>query len=202
MKYLIFLLFAGFAQVGISAQTVSGFIGKSGSNLFLIPQNSTNYYALVAGNDDVKESLDRLGKGDFITGQGALDTINKKLTVSSINYVGLRKLLGRWVGGDGMMVFKDFSRMKFSPRLAQNSTGNIPNNYQKEFRYTLSPSDGSEWALFLSDGKSTMFATVEFDAGKTSLQSEPLVIRKSTILMKIYESESGNIIRTLKLERP
>ena len=199
MKYLIFLLFVAFVQVGNSTQTVSGFIGKTADGLFLVPQNSANRYVLVAGNEDVRASLDRLDKGDFITGQGSFDSVDQRWTVNSIDYVGLKKLLGRWVGGDGVMVFEDFSRMKYSPRLAKQSVGSTPYDYEKDFRYTLSPSDGEEWALFLSDSKSTTFATVEFEAGNslTSLNQS-----KINIVMKIYESESGNIIRTLKLERP
>jgi hypothetical protein len=188
MKYMIFLLFTFTFQLVLGSQAVTGFLGKTATGFTLLSQNSKSKYTVIPANDDVVASLNRLTKGDLITGYGSLDTINKKLTLTSVDYVGLRKLLGPWVGGDGLLLFKDFSTMKYSPRFSKLGLEKPMTDYQKEFRYTLSPGDGDEWALFMSDDKSTTFATVVFD--------------KKQMIMKIYESESGNIVRTLTLGRP
>lgn len=189
MKYLMFLLFIFTTPLVLGAQSVTGFLTRSGDKFYLTPSKSSNRYLILPEDLDVVSSLERLNNGDLITGHGSIDTTNKKLRLISVDYVGLRKILGPWVGSEGQLMFKDFSTMKFSPRFSSKSNRENPRKaYQKEFRYTLSPSEGEEWALFLSDDKSTTFATVAFG--------------KRKITMKIYESESGRIIRTLKLERP
>jgi hypothetical protein len=189
MKYLVFLLFTFTVPLVLGAQSFTGYMTKKGANYYLFPQSSENAYLVIAKNEDVTDSLKRLSTGDLVIGNGSLDTVNKRINLNTVDYVGLRRLLGPWVSVDGLLVFKDFSTMKFSPRRTTTNNSNANFSFaQKEFRYTLSPSDGDEWVLFLSDDKSTTFATVEFN--------------KKTILMKLFESESGKLLRTLKLERP
>jgi hypothetical protein len=188
MKYIFFLLVTFSFQFVLGVQTFSGYMTKKDKDFYFTPKNSEFYYKIAAQNPDVQDSLDRLSNGDFIAGNGTLDTANKKLSIKSIDYVGLRKLLGPWIGTEGTLLFKDFSTMRFTPRFFDINLDSRLTNYQKEFRYSLTPSDGNEWGLFLSDDKSTTFATVEFT--------------KNKVIIKIFESESGKIVRTLKLERP
>jgi len=188
MKY-IFFLFATFSfQFVLGIQSFSGFMTKKGADYYFTPKSSSILYRINPATTNVQASLDRLGSGDFIAGNGSLDTINRKLTVASVDYVGLRKLLGPWTGPEGTMLFKDFTTMRFTPRFRDIDMDSNLSTYQKEFRYSITPSDGNEWGVFLSDEKSTTFATVEFT--------------KNKVIMKIFESESGKIVRTLKLERP
>lgn len=188
MKYIFFLLATFSFQFVLGVQAFSGYMTKRGTAYFFTPKSSELFYKIIPVTPDVQESLDRLASGDFIAGNGSLDTTNKKLSVESVDYVGLRKLLGPWVGAEGTMVFKDFTTMRFTPRFRDINMDSRLTNYQKEFRYSITPSDGNEWGLFLSDDKNTTFATVEFT--------------KNKVIMKIFESESGKIVRTLKLERP
>jgi hypothetical protein len=161
---------------------------KKGPNYYFSPKSSELFYKVNPLTLDVTDSLKRLENGDFIMGNGTLDTINKKIGIESVDYVGLRKLLGPWVGAAGTLVFKDFSTLGFTPYFRDYKLNARHPSYQKEFRYSMSPSDGNEWALFMSDDKSTSFATVEF--------------KNKKVIMKIFESESGKVVRTLKLERP
>lgn len=188
MKYIFFLLVTFSFQFVLGAQAFSGFMTKKGSDYFFTPKSSELFYKITTTSSDVTDSLARLDNGDFIAGNGTLDTTNKKLDIETVDYVGLRKLLGPWIGSDGTMIFKDFSTMRFTPRFREFKMDSQLTSYQKEFRYSITPSDGNEWGLFLSDDKSTTFATVEFT--------------KNKVIMKIFESESGKIVRTLKLERP
>jgi hypothetical protein len=200
MKLTIFLLATFSIQLALGAQVFSGYLTKKDSNYYLTTKNSEILYKVTALTYNVDDSLKRLENGDLILGNGSFDVINKKINIESIDYVGLRRLLGPWVGTDGIMDFKDFSTMRFTPRyrnIHKDINGHLNEsirfeakltNYQKEFRYSMSPGDGNEWALFVSDDKGTNFATVVFSTKK--------------IIMKIFESESGKIVRTLKLERP
>ncbi len=188
MKYIFFLLVTFSFQLVLGVQAFSGYMTKKGTNYYFTPKSSALFYMILAENPDVQDSLSRLENGDFLAGNGTLDTTNKRLSIETVDYVGLRKLLGPWVGSEGTMVFKDFSTMRFTPRFRDINLESRLTNYQKEFRYSVTPSDGNEWGLFLSDDKSTTFATVEFT--------------KNKVIMKIFESESGKIVRTLKLERP
>jgi len=189
MKYILFLLATFSFQFVLGVQAFGGFLTKKGNDYFFTPKSSALFYKIAPMTPDVQASLERLENGDFVAGNGTLDTINKNLSIESVDYVGLRKLLGPWVGTDGTMVFKDFSTMRFTPRYREIKLDSGLTKYQREFRYSVTPGDGNEWALFLSDDKSTTFATVEFTKNKV-------------VIMKIFESESGKIVRTLKLERP
>lgn len=188
MKYIFFLLATFSFQFVLGVQAFSGFMTKRGNAYYFTPKSSELFYKITALTPDVQDSLDRLENGDFIAGNGSLDTTNKKLSIESVDYVGLRKLLGPWIGSEGTMVFKDFTTMRFTPRFRDINMDSRLTNYQKEFRYSITPSDNNEWGLFLSDENNTTFATVEFT--------------KNKVIMKIFESESGKIVRTLKLERP
>jgi hypothetical protein len=188
MKYIFFLLTTFSFQFVLGLQAFSGYMTKRGANYYFTPKSSELYYKIKPLTQDVKDNLSRLENGDFIAGNGTLDTTNKKLSIESVDYVGLNKILGPWIGTEGTMLFKDFSTMRFTPRFRDINMDSRLTNYQKEFRYSITPSDGNEWGLFLSDDKSTTFATVEFT--------------KNKVIMKIFESESGKIVRTLKLERP
>ena len=188
MKYIIFLFATFYIQLVLGAEAFNGFLFKKGNEFFFNPQNSKLVYEVYALNTDVNESLNRLDNGDFISGSGTLDPQCNKINIQSIDYVGLQKLLGPWITGDGTLVFKDFSTMRFTPRFGELKVDTRLSWYQKEFHYSISPKDSNEWALFMSDDTNTTFATVEFT--------------RKRIIMKIFESESGNIVRTLKLERP
>ncbi len=188
MKRILFLLATFSIQYVLGVQSFSGSLTKKGQNYYFTPKSSELFYKINSPSDIVLDSLNRLENGDFIIGNGTLDTTNKKINIESIDYVGLRKLLGPWNGAHGSMNFKDYSTMSFTPYLRDTKLVEKITGHQKEFRYSISPNDGNEWALFISDDKNTSFATVEFI--------------KKRVLIKIFESESGKILRTFKLERP
>lgn len=204
MKYIL-LLFVTFSLqitsgLAYGAQVFSGFLIREGCDFSFTPKNSAITYQVEALNYDVLDSLTRLDNGDFISGSGRFDTAQKKLSIQSIDYVGLQKLLGSWISTDGTIVFKDFSTMRFLPRIRGLNMDAHWKQYQKEFRYSISPKDRNEWALFMSDNMNTSFATVEFTGKFSGEFTKKLAEQK--IIMKIFESESGNIVRTLTLERP
>lgn len=189
MKYMIFLLVTFCIQFVLAAP-FSGFFVKKGPAYYFTPKSSKLLYKVVVLNSEVEGSLKRLQKGDMISGEGSLDTINKKISITSIDYVGIRRLLGPWSSAkDGTLIFKDFSTLRFIPRLRESLHSAADFSKQAtEYRYSISPSEGLEWTLFLSDDKSTTFATLEFSLTKVTI--------------KIFESDSGKVVRTLKLERP
>lgn len=191
MKYIAFWLATFSIQMTFGVQVFQGYLSKKNSSYYFSPANLDASYRVIPITLNVEKNLKRFENGDFIIGSGAVDTLHNKISIESVDYVGLRRLLGLWVGSDGVMIFKDFSTMSFTPPFSgveENKVGSNLNQYQKEFRYSMSPSDGNEWALFVSDTKGTSFATMEFS--------------HKNVTMKIFESESGRIVRTLKLERP
>ncbi|HEY8270146.1 MAG TPA: hypothetical protein VIG33_04610 [Pseudobdellovibrionaceae bacterium] len=191
MKYIFFLLTMFSIQWVFGVQVFEGYLTKNDGNYYFTPASADSFYKVHALTHNVEENLKRFENGDFIIGSGSLEAANKKINIESVDYVGLRRLLGMWVGTDGIMIFKDFSTMSFTPPFSgvkeDNKVRPSLTNYQKQFRYSMSPTDGNEWALFVSDDKGTSFATMEFS--------------NKNVIMKIFESESGKIVRTLKLER-
>lgn len=189
MKTIALLTCTFFAQFAVASQAYSGFINKINSNYYFNAANSTDSYQIVPLTQEVYKSLSRLSTGDAITGNGVLDLVHHSIALETVDFVGLRRLLGPWITEDGVMTFRDF----------YNMTYRALNGRVTEFHYSISPSEGNEWMLFLSDSTHTILATLEFDS---EFGLKPSNADKKHALMKIFESRSGRVLRTLKLERP
>lgn len=188
---LTFVLTLGWVGVAF-ANPLAGDIIETDGQLYLhIPNSECPRYEMVARNDDTTAHLRKLSVGDLINASGFLDSAQCKSFIESIEYVGLKKLLGYWYSKAGIITVRDFSSLSFYPMNASDlkDDGN-PSQRTGEpitYRYSVTPAEGSEWVVFLSNSKSTSFATIKFT--------------RKNIIMKIYDSENGKILQTLRLSK-
>ena len=187
MRFFLFVLTIVSSTAALAGSPVSGTISRAGQSLFLISDDPCSRYELTTSNEAAMDSLLKLSEGDTITATGTKDPSTCKIAVETIDYVGLKRLLGVWYSKDAFVTILDFSVMSFYPPSITDFTSGVnvgvePVNY----KYSVIPSEGKEWVLFLSDRRTTTFATLQFSKGPA--------------IMKIY-SESGAVSKTMVLFR-
>lgn len=193
MRFLLFVLSfvfsLVFASTAISAPPISGTIERDTTGIYLRVNDKCPRYLISSKSEDASQSIRKLSNGDTITATGLLDLETCTAVVETIDYVGLKKMLGYWYSEQGIMTVRDYTSLSFYPinirGLQQSSDFRTadPINY----RYSVTPSEGREWVVFLSDDTSTTFATIQF--------------KNDNATMKIYDSENGNVKKTLRLSK-
>nr|BFD59468.1 hypothetical protein CKG001_15750 [Bdellovibrio sp. CKG001]BFD62848.1 hypothetical protein BdHM001_15290 [Bdellovibrio sp. HM001] len=189
MRILLFVLILISGSVGFSARPLSGTIERDITGTYLRADSACVRYLVESESQDTEANIRRLSTGDTVTASGVLDPNSCVAYIESVDYVGLKKMLGYWHSSDGLLTVRDFNSLSFYPISVKD--------FQKgqdyaiidpiTYRYSVTPSTGKDWVLFLSDATSTTFATIRFN--------------KSRATMKIYDSETGNVTRTLHLSK-
>jgi hypothetical protein len=197
MRILIFVLTTVFAATALCAQPVAGVLAQEGTQLFISGDTFCSRYLVSAKSFEVLSHIKKLNPGDEISASGDKNLIDCSVVLESIDYVGLRRLLGMWLSNEALIKVKDFKYLSFYPlerssSLAQqlniygsNSTSEVATAV--DYTYSLTPSEGKEWVLFLSDSTKTLFATIS--------------LSKGSAVMKIYDSESGIVLKTLRMTK-
>ncbi len=193
MRVLFFVLTLVSSAMAVAAQPVSGIIIRKGQDILLQSNDSCSYYRIETKNPDAQASLDKLSPGDSLTASGLFDKTACIAVVDSVDYVGLKRLLGLWISKEGLISVHDFNTLSFYPE----SKTDLKRVFEKpddfsvgksvQYKYSVTPSDGKEWVVFLSDDESTTFATIQFS--------------KDLAIMKLYDSDNGNVTKTLILSR-
>lgn len=190
MKNVLIFSFLTLISAVVHATSLSGVLTKKDGQFFLTPSQSEQAYSLVNTAAEASDALLKLETGDYITGSGVIDEVQHKIELQALDYVGLKKLLGRWYSGDSVMNFTTFSNLSVYPfmkNLLQPAIiGPVP--LKTEFRYSTAPYYGGRWAVFLSDnGGNTIFATLE--------------ITGDSAVIRTVNTQTGTTIRTLRLVR-
>ncbi|WP_413584270.1 hypothetical protein [Bdellovibrio sp. HCB274] len=191
MRLLFFVLTLVTSAVVASAQTVGGTVALKGQQMFLKTDDPCNNYLVASNNETALSALVKLAPGDVITATGKKNPAHCTVSIESVEYVGLRRMLGNWYSSEAVINVQDFNTMKFYAAQKISETGN--KDYKSisqtpiEYSYSLVPSSGKEWVMFLSDSKSTTFGTIQFHRGSA--------------VLKIYSSDTGALNKTLILYR-
>lgn len=189
MRLLLFVLSLTASSVAFSALPLMGTVERDSTGTYLVTGQTCKRYVVDTKSEDAFKSVRKLSTGDSVTASGALDNETCTAVIESVDYVGLRKMLGHWYSAEGIMSVRDFNSLSFYPiSLKDFQNGSSyravdPINY----RYSVTPTEGKEWVLFLSDSKSTTFATIQFNKGAAT--------------MKIYDSETGRLTKVLHLSK-
>lgn len=185
-----FVLTLGATSFAHATAALSGEVVDFEGKLYLsLPEQSCPRYELIAKNNEASAHIRKLSEGDLINATGYLDSSLCQSHIESVEYVGLKKLLGYWYSKAGIITVRDFSLLSFYP-LNVRDLKDVSSEHSGEpitYRYSVVPSDGSEWVVFLSNSKGTSFATLKF--------------ARSIVTMKIYDSETGAILQTLRLSK-
>ena len=120
--------------------------------------------------------------------------MSKQAEFRSVDFIGLKRLLGYWWTTEGFLDVRTFSLMNFYDRPGSSvSAGDLPNvaprtdSIKKSYQYSVTPSSGVEWVVFLNDKETVYFTQVTFQGANAQ--------------MKVYNSESGALEKTINLLR-
>lgn len=176
-------LFMTFIQSSLpsAADTFAGFINQKDNQIYLIQGEANLTFPLRSLNQTTSQNLSKLTQGDFMVGHG--DLINNEIILSSIDFVGLKKLLGVWVTSQlySWVDFKDFTTVTtFLP----NATGS---KKVVRLKYSITPSEDKSWKVFFSDDNSIVLAS--------------LFLYADSAVLKFYDSENGNVSETIQLQK-
>jgi hypothetical protein len=191
MRLLIFVLTLCCSAWAIASTAVSGTIQRNGDVFLLRLENLGSVYQIDSSSPEVIESLTKLSTGDTLSGTGTIPYKSNKIILETIDYVGLRRMLGKWISNDGLLQVKNFSEMKFYPHTVPGASTNqtriglseVPTTYQ----YSVTPAEGKAWVMFLSDSNKTVFATIQIHGANATL--------------KTFDPETGAMTRTLRLTK-
>lgn len=192
MRILLFVLSILTSLPIFANQPIYGVVTRDTTKLSIVLDNNSDCtnFVISSKSEEASSAIKKLSHGDSLTATGQLNPSDCTALIESIEYVGLKKMLGKWYSADGIIDVRNYNLLSYYPIPI-----NIPNtdyvtfNVIKpiEYRYSLTPTDSTEWVLFLSDRTSTTFATIQFGKGNA--------------VMKFYDSETGDITKTLFLSR-
>ena len=180
---LVFFLF----QPRAFAMLYSGMITKSSPNNYRIKESRINKsYDLVFADPNIEIMLSKLKVDDFITFEGARSSTANTIRIKSVNYVGLKDLLGIWQGDDTYCYnFTSFTELwiyfRTSPSCAVRPIDG------RVYAYTINPSD-PDWIILLSDNQANYVGDV-------------IVNNEKSVKVSLYDSNTGNILRHINLKR-
>ncbi len=186
MKSFTFIFSLLLGSLSFAAQPINGVLDFKYEDVFLLTNSSCKSYRLNSISSDALKTIKKLATGDSITGMGVISEAECKIELQSISYVGLKKFIGSWYGDEGMYSIKDFATLIFYP-ISSISDPDLTNLEIIQYKYSLTPSSGKEWVLFLSDKTTTVFAT--------------LIINGDSAQISTYDSENGEITKTIHLTK-
>ena len=162
------------------ARPISGFVSVEGSQTYFIEHGTTPKYAIKPNKLEVIESLKKLGSFDFFQGQGEL--INGELLLDSIDFVGLRSLIGLWsVDRQSLFDFQDFQKV-----IIYKSFFNLMTP-RAQLHYSIAPSAGTDWKIFFTDENSVILAS--------------LILSNDHATLRFYDLENGEVYKKVELTK-
>lgn len=168
------------------ALTFEGIISKSKTSFTFLNKSDNQTYQVTGASPLIATYLAKLSDGDFVSVDGSRDVDQSILTVNSINYVGLKSLIGTWYGNnDFCYVFKnntDFSSSRRSGRRC------APTN-DFSYTYLLNPDSRSQsWVMLVSGEYQSYVGVLK-------------IINAASARLLLYNSESGEVMNSLNLTR-
>ena len=146
----------------VFADNLSGLINIENNKFFLLSENSTKLEVKPL-NQTTSLNLQRLNTGDFLMGTGEI--LNGNIVLQSIDFVGLKKLLGLWSSPTSWLNFESFSSVTV---LFPNDIR--PTSKSVTLQYSISPANQNTWRIFFSDEKSVALAILKLKEGTAEIQ--------------------------------
>lgn len=154
---------------------IKGYLVLESDPYRFVEADTLKSYKLRISTEAAKAAVTKLNNFDGISGV-ATKYDEETLLLESVEFVGLRRLLGKWKSPDELVQFIDYNRMQFSIG-------------PKELRmsYALSPGVGDTWRIFVSAQDAVLLGSLE--------------VRDETARIQIFDSETGSILKILPLTR-
>lgn len=193
MRVILFVLTFVSSTWAVAVQPVVGTIERKGQDILLKSNDACSFYRIDSKSSDAQETLEKLATGDSLTASGLFDKETCVAVIESVDYVGLKRMLGNWISKEGLISVHDFNTLSFYPetksdlKLLQKKSSDFSITKPMQYKYSVTPSEGKVWVMFLSDAESTTFSTIQFN--------------KDLAIMKLFDSDNGKVTKTLILTR-
>ena len=164
----------------IQAASLNGFVTLVRDQYTYIDPQTNRRFTIKPTKVDTQESLKKLKNLDFFQGQG--DFSGDDLLLDTIDFVGLRRLLGLWTAdSSAIMDFQNYSKVVVyrSPIL--------PSTSKSLLQYSIAPSSGTDWKIFFTDDKDVLLAS--------------LVLQDARASLKFFDLQSGEVVKTVEMSR-
>lgn len=170
----VFLGLAGTKSIAAERMALDGYVRMTGENIFFVESQSVKVYKLKAYTSSAEEVLSRLKNFDHITGSARL--VDDTLLLESVEFVGLRRLIGYWQSPKVAVIFENFHDVAFK----------MPSS-KSEYKYAVSPSEGNSWRVFFSDQSSVTLGSLTVSENKASIE--------------LYDPETGETSQQYDLKK-
>ncbi len=155
---------------------IKGYLVLESDPYRFIEADTLKSYKLRAATDVAKKAIMKLNNFDGITGVATLYD-DQTLLLESVEFVGLRRLLGKWKAEKEIYQFVDYNRLQVSSATDKKTN----------MSYALSPGVGDSWRLFFTDDQSVTLGSLEIQNEKAQIQ--------------IFDTDTGSVLKTLPLVR-
>lgn len=162
------------------AETVNGFIVRGSLGWSLVSADDQNQWSVIPNDDNVLDSLNKLKSRDYIVGQGSVSSGTIRL--ETIDFVGLRNLLGLWISDSTWFNFKTFTQANIYWGV-DDSSAVTPIRMQ----YSVAPGATKAWQIFFSDDKLVQIASLK--------------IENDEAMLEFYNPDTGDVVKTLNLRK-
>ncbi len=175
--------------LSVFATDYEGSITLYKSKLALIESKTQKKLTLTFKNIEIQSQVKNLSPGDFVSFEGVRSSTEAKISIISLNYVGLKTLVGRWTGDDKFCYdFVNFNEVYVFLREKEKCDFTMRSDLTSRYlTYTINPT-ASGWLALFSDDMASY-------AGEISFKSS---VRAS---LSLYDSNSGDILKTIVLKK-
>lgn len=159
--------------------------------IFLKARDLRQKIKISSKDPGIIKDIKKLRTGDYISGKGEYDASLQVVSLVTLEFVGLQKLLGRWENHESdIFDFKNFSQLDLY-LAAPSEDPSLANQPSKRLRYTVAPDSGSGWSILMVD-RFAGNASHSIEVGNLSLYRGKLQI-------DIFDAKTGRIKRTIHL---
>jgi hypothetical protein len=115
--------------------------------------------------------------GDLISGMGEKKS-NGSIYLRTVEYVGLRELLGFWSSENQYFEFRDFKNLNLYKSVGKKV---------KSLHYSTAPGMGDSWKVFITDENTIILSTLRIDNDEA--------------LLTFYNTDTGKVTGEVKLKK-
>lgn len=140
-----------------NALNFEGSLQRIENTIYLI--TGQNRFQMVTTSQDATDTIGKLADGDQISGSGHME--QNQIVIDTINFVGLRHLIGVWQNATTRIIFRDFSSVEVI---------DIRTQAVNRYTYSLSPHLGqNDWKFFMSDSQRVILNSLLESPGKITI---------------------------------
>lgn len=152
---------------------IKGYLVLESDPYRFVDSETLKSYKLRMSTDSAKQAILKLNNFDSISGV-AVQYDDETLLLESVEFVGLRRLIGKWKSNEGFYQFFNYNDAAISDK-----SKNV------QLTYALSPGLGNSWRLFFTDSSTVTLGSIQIESEKATIET--------------YDADTGAILKTLPL---